>query len=83
MAVDINNHEQIIGFNLSVTTGSVGFLWTREQGLVELSTSFIPDRLNDAGMIAGQCADDAQVARYPCVWHNGVTTQIEIPLDIR
>jgi uncharacterized membrane protein len=72
--VDINERGQVAGWFVR-NSSTVGFLWSRKNGLTELGT-FRPIRMNDRGDIVGACDASNGV---PCVWSSGILQRLDVP----
>lgn len=69
VAADINNRRQIVG-SYSTASGSRGFLWSVDAGIIDLPAGFFPSAINNRGQIAGTCRDSL-TASEACVWEDG------------
>jgi hypothetical protein len=78
-ATDINNKGAVVG--ILPGGGSemdLGFLWSAAEGAVHLGT-FLPDSINDDGLIGGSCSDWVTTIPQACLWADGVITPIALP----
>ena len=78
-ATDINNKGEVVG--ILPGGGSemdLGFLWSEAEGAVHLGT-FLPDSINDKGLIGGSCSDWVTTIPQACLWADGVITSIALP----
>lgn len=73
-AVDVSDSGIVVGsYELGEETFR-GFLWTRENGIVELG-AFLPNAVNNQGQVAGVIRVSDHES-YPAIWENGLTTII-------
>jgi hypothetical protein len=72
-ASDVNNRDAIVGVLEHPGDRSSGYLWTPENGVVDLG-SFFPAAINDRGEIAGTCREDISSDPRPCLWEDGIVT---------
>ena len=69
--VDLNNLGQVVGSRWTNDFNtSRGFLWQKGK-MVDLGTGFLPEAINDRGLIVGSCRE------HPCVWQRGKLTRLD------
>jgi uncharacterized membrane protein len=73
-ATDVNDAGAIVGL-LGSDAPFTGFLWTHQQGVVNLGTGFLPTAINNRGQIVGTIIGEFG-ATGPYLWENGELTEL-------
>ena len=85
-AWDLNDHDDVVGtFHTFGGDGFHGFVWSRDEGLLDLGTEFFPAAINNRRQIAGVCrapelGDDEFPGAVACLWDDGVLRPLGISL---
>lgn len=79
-AHDVNNGGEVVGFSALASGASRAFLWTAEQGMVDLgingAASIQALAINDLGQVAGVRGGVGAGSNLGFFWSDGVTTLI-------
>ena len=85
VAWGLNDRDDVVGTFYTSGGDGGGFLWNRQEGLVNLGPEFFPAAINNRGQIAGVClapelGDEEFPGAVACLWEDGVLTRLGISL---